>query len=64
MLTSAGQALPLLPALPLLLRNKMQVWKSSLTYEMVENLSIPQIDALIADLNKAVEQICQEYGVE
>ena len=41
----------------------MQVWKSSLTIEMVENLSIPQIDALIADLNKAVQQICEEHGV-
>ena len=42
----------------------MIVWKSELTSEMVKNLSDQEISLLVESLNDAVQEICENWGME
>jgi hypothetical protein len=39
------------------------IWKSEITVEMVENISEENLEQLIEELNDAVQEIAQSYGV-
>lgn len=39
------------------------IWKSEITVEMVENISEENLEQLIDELNDAVQEIAQSYGV-
>jgi hypothetical protein len=40
------------------------VWESSVTEEMVSNLSDNEISLLVEALNEAVMEVCQNYEVK
>lgn len=42
----------------------MIVWKSELTNEMVKSLSDQEISLLVESLNDAVQEICENWGME
>jgi hypothetical protein len=42
----------------------MSVWKSEVTTQMVKDLTIDEIALLVADLDDAVQAVCQDWGVE
>lgn len=45
--------------------NQFVTWHSQIiTDQLPDGITIAEIDDLINDLNKAVEQICKQYGVE
>jgi hypothetical protein len=39
------------------------VWQSTITADMVADFSPDELDLMIADLNDAVMQTCQDYGM-
>lgn len=43
--------------------NTMTIWKSEITDEMVANLSDDDIQQLINNLDDAVQEIAESYGV-
>jgi len=40
------------------------IWQSSITSEMVKDLSGDEIEILIADLDDAVMLVCQDFNIE
>lgn len=42
----------------------MDLWVSRITASMVEGISPEVVEDLFQDLDKAVANICQEYGVQ
>jgi cation transport regulator ChaB len=40
------------------------LWKAELPIEVRDQLTEQELDALINDLNEAVEAVCLDYGVE
>lgn len=42
----------------------MDIWVSRLTADMVRGIDVEVVEELIQDLDKAVAQTCQEYGVK
>ena len=43
--------------------NTEVLWFAELTESMVENLDDDELEVLIRQLDKAVESICQDFGV-
>lgn len=42
----------------------MDLWVSRITGSMVEGMEPSLVEEMFADLDKAIAQICSEYGVE
>ena len=44
--------------------NTMAVWTSTVTEEMTKGMTGNEIELLIADLNDAVQGVCEDFGIK
>ena len=42
----------------------MDIWKSSVTKELAKGMTDDEIEVLIADLDDAVQAVCQDWSIE